>query len=260
MAGEFTDLPDSRASVCLLDWKVWSLLGIQGLFLLLKLMKMAKELKICTTESLEFIYCTIQVSLRYYKWLRSLGQLAQRTQSMATLPLWHLQWLGEGQTENKSVKQKMLGGALSFETSLEDGLPPTPTSVLEVFSLCVVLISWCSCNSAAQRAPQQGCQVHKAQLAYRTILASWIVGIMPAVPIWQLTYSLFHNKGNSNFVCISNTSTTWSSLFSKHTLENKLYSVIVGIAVGIRNQTFWKPAFEKLHWYVDPPSIICTEN
>lgn len=63
-SGEFTALPDSRASVCLLDWKYWSPLEIQGLFLLLELMKMAKELKICTTEALEFIYYTIQMSLR----------------------------------------------------------------------------------------------------------------------------------------------------------------------------------------------------
>lgn len=140
MAGAFTALPDSRASVCSLDWKDWSPLGIQGLFLLLKLMKMAKELKICTTESLEFIYHTIQVSLRYSKWLRSLGQLVQRPGSLATIPLWHLQWLVEGQMENKGVKQKILEAALSFKTSLKGGYPEEQSHLLP-------LQSWRFCHS-----------------------------------------------------------------------------------------------------------------
>lgn len=158
MAGEFTALPDSRASVCLLDWKDWPPLGIQGLFLLLKLMKMAKELKICTTESLEFVYYTVQVTLRCYKWLRSLGQLVQRTQSMATQPFWHLRWLGEGRPKTRVWNRKYLEVPCHSEHPWKVGIQRKSLTYSHCspggLSLCVVLISWCSCNSPAQRAPQ----------------------------------------------------------------------------------------------------------
>lgn len=168
-------------------------------------MKMAKELKICTTESLN---PSIPKVLQMAKKFGSGG--TENMEHGHTTPVTPAM-AGRG-PHRKQGCEKMLGGALWFKTSLDDGLPeekcqPLP---LQSWRFCHTVLFWFhgvpatvlpkEPLSPAQRAPQPfpykaaSCTRHSGH----TKQALQAVGTMSAVLIWQLTYSLFNKKGNSN--------------------------------------------------------------
>lgn len=84
----------------------------------------------------------------------SLRQLLQKTKSMATITFWHLHITGRGPDkkqgcETENTWRNPIVQNVSRRRAPRGTVSPTPTAVLEVLSLCVVLISQCSCNSPA---------------------------------------------------------------------------------------------------------------